>query len=148
QPIGGLGAGYQGDNITLTSSGDMLWPVWTDNSSGIYQIWTSPVPIPPGPNPVDEPGTLPAGYALEQNYPNPFNPSTVIRFTLPRAEDVKLSVQDLAGKTVATLVSGRLPAGEHAAVFTADGARVGSGIYICRLVTPAYRQIRKMIFIK
>ncbi|HLF14691.1 MAG TPA: sialidase family protein, partial [Bacteroidota bacterium] len=42
QPIGGLGAGYQGDNITLTSSGDMLWPVWTDNSSGIYQIWTSP----------------------------------------------------------------------------------------------------------
>ena len=114
-------AGYQGDNIALTSTGDTLRPVWTDNSSGIYQLWTCAVALPFHPNPVDEPATLPDGYALEQNYPNPFNPSTVIRFTLPRAEEVTISVYDLAGRMVTTLVSGRLPAGAHTTVFSGGG---------------------------
>lgn len=45
QPIGGLGQGYQGDNIGLTSVDSTLWPVWMDNSSGIYQLWTRPVAL-------------------------------------------------------------------------------------------------------
>ena len=93
EPIGGLGSGYQGDNIALSSTGDTLRPVWTDNSTGIYQLWTSPVWIPPDPTSADEPATVPAGYRLEQNYPNPFNPSTVVRFTLPRAEIVNQTIQ-------------------------------------------------------
>jgi Neuraminidase (sialidase) len=44
-PIGGLGQGYQGDNIGLTSVGGTLWPVWMDNSSGIYQVWTCPLQV-------------------------------------------------------------------------------------------------------
>ncbi|MHA2099122.1 MAG: hypothetical protein ACW99A_10570 [Candidatus Kariarchaeaceae archaeon] len=42
-PIGGLGQGYQGDNIDLTSTDMQIWPVWMDNSKGIYQIWTAPI---------------------------------------------------------------------------------------------------------
>jgi len=45
QPIGGLGQGYQGDNIGLTSVDSTLWPVWMDNSTGIYQIWTCPTAL-------------------------------------------------------------------------------------------------------
>ncbi len=148
QPIGGLGAGYQGDNIALTSTGDTLRPVWTDNSSGIYQLWTCAVALPFHPNPVDEPATLPGGYALEQNYPNPFNPSTVIRFTLPRAEGVTLSVYDLSGKLVETLVSGRLPAGAHTTEFSAEDNRLGSGIYFCVIKTESARLSRKMLLVK
>ncbi len=148
QPIGGLGAGYQGDNISLTSTGDTLRPVWTDNSSGIYQLWTCNVALPFHPNPVDEPAPLPSGYALKQNYPNPFNPSTVIRFTLPRAEEVTLSVYDLSGKKVATLVSGRLPAGEHSAIFSTEGGLMGSGIYFCVMETPSAQESRKMLYLK
>ena len=44
-PIGGLGQGYQGDNIGITSTSTRLWPVWMDNSTGVYQVWTAPVDI-------------------------------------------------------------------------------------------------------
>lgn len=43
--IGGLGQGYQGDNIGLTSTQGRLWPVWMDNSTGIYQLWTCPIEL-------------------------------------------------------------------------------------------------------
>jgi len=44
-PIGGLGQGYQGDNISITSSNNKLWPVWMDNRTGTYQIWTVQIDI-------------------------------------------------------------------------------------------------------
>ncbi len=148
EPIGGLGSGYQGDNISLSSTGDTLRPVWTDNSSGIYQLWTAPVWIPPDPTPVGGPPALPVGFLLEQNYPNPFNPSTAVRFTLPRSAEVEVSVFDLAGNLVATLVSGRLPAGDHQATFSAEGRGIGSGIYFCVMEAGAYRQARKMLLVQ
>lgn len=146
QPIGGLGAGYQGDNIALCSVGDTLIPVWTDNSTGLYQLWTSAVTIPADPTKVGERGTAPRGYALEQNFPNPFNPSTTIRFTLPRAEQVELAVFDLQGRRVATLISGRLPAGIHEAGYSPGAG--SSGVFIARLVTPSVSIARRMLHLK
>jgi len=148
QPIDALGAGYQGDNISLTSSGDTLLPVWTDNSSGIYQLWSSRVSISSLPVSVDDPVGVPAGFTLEQNYPNPFNPSTLIRFSLPREEEVTLSVHDLVGKTVGMLIQGSLPPGDHSAVFSTRGGRLGSGIYIYRLKTSTAVESRKMLLLK
>ncbi|MCB0313649.1 MAG: T9SS type A sorting domain-containing protein, partial [Calditrichaeota bacterium] len=49
---------------------------------------------------------IPDQYALEQNYPNPFNPTTGIRFTLPEAAAVKLTVYDISGREVRSLLSG------------------------------------------
>ncbi|MCK7524648.1 MAG: hypothetical protein MZV64_47050 [Ignavibacteriales bacterium] len=43
--IGGLGQGYMGDNIDITSVGNKLYPVWMDNSTGTYQIWSVPIEI-------------------------------------------------------------------------------------------------------
>jgi hypothetical protein len=56
---------------------------------------------------------IPVEFALEQNYPNPFNPQTTISYSLPRAMQVSLTVFDLMGREVQTLVSGLEQAGRH-----------------------------------
>jgi hypothetical protein len=58
-------------------------------------------------------GNVSAVYSLSQNYPNPFNPSTTIKFELPRASLVNLSVFDILGRVVSVLVNDRREAGVH-----------------------------------
>lgn len=87
-----------------------------------------------------------ATFALAQNYPNPFNPSTTIEFSLPKNERVKLAVYDLLGREVASLVDGRLDAGQHSFVF--DGSNLTSGIYFYRLQAGAQVQTRKLMLVK
>ncbi|MCK4460515.1 MAG: S8 family peptidase [candidate division Zixibacteria bacterium] len=81
-----------------------------------------------------------------QNYPNPFNPSTEIRFSLPAASHVKLSVYNIMGQLVTTLTDQRLEAGDHAVEF--DGSNVASGVYLYRLQTDASIVTRKMVLLK
>jgi photosystem II stability/assembly factor-like uncharacterized protein len=68
---------------------------------------------------------------LSQNSPNPFSRTTVIRFTLPKAGHVDLTVYDLIGQEVAALVNGERPAGEHSVVFNAQD--LPNGVYFYRL---------------
>lgn len=148
EPIGGLGAGYQGDNIALVATHDVLWPVWSDNSTGVYQLWTCPVSVPTDPVSIRDGGELPSGWSLRQNYPNPFNPSTSIAFTIPGPEFVTLTVHDVRGATVATLVSSRLPAGSHTAEFVTGGKELGSGVYFYRLRAGSFSETRKMLLLR
>ncbi len=89
---------------------------------------------------------LPKVFALEQNYPNPFNPSTAIRYSLPEATHITLTVYNLSGETVATLVNGEQAAGSYDTVFDASG--LPSGVYLYRLTTPVVSQSRKMMILK
>lgn len=73
----------------------------------------------------------PEGYGLEQNFPNPFNPSTTIRYTLPSTSNVKLSVFDVFGQEVKTLVNKRQSVGIYEVVF--DAGKLSSGYYFYRL---------------
>ncbi len=95
-------------------------------------------------NPNDD--ALPTVFALAQNYPNPFNPSTAIRYSLPEATHVTLTVYNLSGETVATLVNGEQAAGSYDTVFDASG--LPSGVYLYRLTTPVVSQSRKMMILK
>ena len=70
--------------------------------------------------------------SLAQNVPNPFNPSTVIRFALPEAGEVDLSVYDVSGRLVARLVHGRMQAGAHAVTWAPAGAASGIYFYLLR----------------
>jgi hypothetical protein len=99
----------------------------------------------------------PKEFTLLQNYPNPFNPSTRIRFTLPVASNVNITVFNLLGQDVATLVNALLPAGEQTTVWNgrdASGRSVASGIYFYRLVASGvnggndFTAMRKMILLK
>ncbi|RMH89440.1 MAG: T9SS C-terminal target domain-containing protein [Calditrichaeota bacterium] len=94
----------------------------------------------------DEEPPLATRFELYQNYPNPFNPSTTIRFSLTGAMDVRLEVFNLMGQKVATLVDGRLTAGEHQVKF--DGRGLPSGIYLYRLTGNGITQTRRMVLMK
>jgi hypothetical protein len=89
---------------------------------------------------------LPQDYSLAQNYPNPFNPSTTIEFTLPQQSRVTLTVYNILGQAVATLVSETLGAGRYSTQF--DGSRLSSGTYVYRLTADNFTKTVKMMLIK
>ena len=96
--------------------------------------------------------TLPQSFTLSQNYPNPFNSTTAIRFALPMSQDVELSIFNLAGQQVATLVEGAREAGNYTVHWDGrgDGGReLASGVYLYRF-RAENRQVetRKLLLIR
>jgi len=93
----------------------------------------------------------PAQYVLEQNHPNPFNPETRINFILKETGYVTLTIFNLRGQVVRTLVSEQLSAGAHSAVWKGrdDGGNIlPSGTYLYKLQANGFEQTRKMVFAK
>jgi len=95
---------------------------------------------------INDSKTSPKTYNLSQNYPNPFNPSTTIQFDLPENTNVNLSVYNLLGQLVKTLIDGKLPAGQHQTVWNA--VNLASGIYLYRLITDNFSSVKKLILLK
>jgi hypothetical protein len=102
---------------------------------------------------VGDPGAPPLEARLAQNYPNPFNPSTTIAFELPagRSHRVTLTIYDVRGARVRTLVAGSLPGGRHTAQWDGRnqaGSPAGSGVYFYRLTAAGRAETRKMVLLK
>ena len=89
---------------------------------------------------------IPDQYELFQNYPNPFNPSTKITFTLAEASLVKLTVFNILGEEVKTLVNENREAGIHTIDFNASG--FSSGVYFYKLESGGFVETKKMILMK
>lgn len=94
--------------------------------------------------------SLPTKFELSQNYPNPFNPVTKIDFTLPEESKVQITIYDITGREIKTLLYDTKGAGYHTASFNA--ANLSSGIYIYRIfaksIKSEYSSIRKMTLLK
>jgi photosystem II stability/assembly factor-like uncharacterized protein len=95
----------------------------------------------------------PNDFMLYQNYPNPFNPSTKIEFSLPLTKgvggmdnNITLSVFDITGKQVATLINEQLSPGKYEVTFNANG--FSSGIYFYKLKAGSFSETKKMILMK
>ncbi|MCP4571355.1 MAG: T9SS type A sorting domain-containing protein [bacterium] len=94
---------------------------------------------------------VPTAAMLTGVAPNPFNPRTIIRYHLPAAADVRLSVFDLRGRELAVLVDGRREAGDHAESWTArahDGTTLPSGVYLVGFRSGGYNETRKITLMK
>jgi hypothetical protein len=94
---------------------------------------------------------VPNEYVVFKNYPNPFNPATKIKFQLPEAQNVKLTIYDMRGSKIRTLVNTNYPAGEHVVSWDAtdnNGNRVASGLYVYRFEAGRFSKINKMILLK
>jgi hypothetical protein len=94
---------------------------------------------------------LPEGFALAQNYPNPFNPETVIKYQLPADMSVQLTVSNLLGQQVATLVNGAQVSGQHEVRWNGldqQGVQLPSGIYIYQLRAGDMVETRRMLLLR
>jgi hypothetical protein len=85
-------------------------------------------------------------FSLSQNYPNPFNPTTYISFSLQSKSKVRLVVYDILGNEIQTLVNDELSEGKYSIKF--DGSNLASGIYIYKLITDKFTDVKKMILMK
>jgi len=94
---------------------------------------------------------LPAGPCLEQNYPNPFNNSTTIRYRVSESTTVRLEVFDLTGQRVKTLVSDHRSPGSYEVLWDGtneQGMSVSTGMYLTKLETGGFTEMRKMMLLK
>tara|TARA_X000001036_G_scaffold436220_1_gene478940 strand:+ start:273 stop:3695 length:3423 start_codon:yes stop_codon:yes gene_type:complete len=95
--------------------------------------------------------TVPNVYALHQNYPNPFNPTTKISYDLPEASVVSLSIYDLMGREIRTMINSEQTAGFKNIQWNATdnlGKSVPAGMYIYTIQAGEFRQTRKMVLLK
>ncbi|MCK6562226.1 T9SS type A sorting domain-containing protein [candidate division KSB1 bacterium] len=91
--------------------------------------------------------SVPASFALHQNFPNPFNPATNLTFEVSKPAEVNLSVYDVNGKLVATLVNGVVQAGKHNVTWN-PAKNVSSGVYFAKLKSAGFSQVTKMTLMK
>lgn len=130
----------------LNPNMDNALPESWDPSNGfgtpgaINDVFTTSIDIETGNN-------LPEKFALDQNYPNPFNPRTEIRFELPERQKITLTIYDILGRKVTTLINESLPAGHHRVSWQAP-VNIASGIYVYELNGNSERLRRKMILLK
>ncbi len=96
--------------------------------------------------------TRPEAFALANNYPNPFNPATTIKYALPQAADVELTVYNVVGQVVRTLVAEHQSAGRYVVEWDAtndNGHSLSSGMYFYRLEAGGeFHEVKKMLLLK
>ncbi|MFO7890391.1 MAG: T9SS type A sorting domain-containing protein [bacterium] len=103
--------------------------------------------VSPGTGLIDDPEhNNPKELYVLQNYPNPFNQVTTVVYSLPKSEQITISIYDLNGKLIETLVNNKMPAGTHTMYWNAS--HVSSGIYFIRYQTAEYTKSKKCILLK
>ena len=94
---------------------------------------------------------LPDEFELAQNYPNPFNPETSIRFRVPQKTHLTLTIFNILGQKIRTLLDRQIDGGSHTIRWNGKddkGLPVSSGIYLYRIETESFSQVRKMSLIR
>jgi hypothetical protein len=127
--VGSLAGGSLGAWATVDAPGDGSTALQLEISTAVAEALPAPL-----------------SFRLGEIYPNPFNPSTTIRFTAGQTAPLRLSVFDLLGRRVATLVDGRVAAGEHQVVW--DAGTSASGLYLVQLEGPGLNEVRRVSLIR
>lgn len=94
---------------------------------------------------------IPENFSLSQNFPNPFNPGTAIKFTLPKASHVRITVFDMNGRQIDDILDQPREAGAHTVIWDAadkEGRLLSAGVYFYKLVAGDFIATRKMIVLQ
>jgi exo-beta-1,3-glucanase (GH17 family) len=156
-----LGKQWEERSINLTGRnlstviGGFVWVTnYNQNPQGatiylddiVFQLWTPPTDV------ADDQSAIAADFSLNQNSPNPFNSSTTISYQLQTNVAVDISIYNLEGQTVVTLIQKRQQGGTHYVNWNGidrNGHDVSSGVYFCRLtVNKTLIDSKKMILLK
>ncbi|MDQ7027959.1 MAG: FlgD immunoglobulin-like domain containing protein, partial [Anaerolineae bacterium] len=100
---------------------------------------------------IDKESGIPIKFGLKNNYPNPFNPQTNIPFSVDKAQEIKLTIYNISGQLVRTLVNARFAKGNFEAVWNGkdnQGQSVSSGIYFSRLQGEGTSSMKQLILLK
>ncbi len=100
---------------------------------------------------IDDNAGIPVVFALHQNYPNPFNPVTTLRYDLPENSLVNITIYDMLGRQVKTLVNQTQDAGFKSVIWNATndyGKPVSAGVYLYQIQAGEFRQTKKMVLLK
>ncbi len=133
-PVGGFQRVYEVGSVSIDR--DMRWDIdLADAVTAVAEGMTA----------------LPQGFTLAPNYPNPFNPTTTLRFSLPQAGEAELSIYNLLGQRMATLVHGVQEAGPHVLQWNGRddaGRELASGVYFYRLQAGGQVETRKLLLLR
>lgn len=133
--------GTVGDSVRLSTR---IWGYLTPDSTASDNAIIITIHRTVGITQISE--IVPVKFALYHNFPNPFNPTTNIKFDVPELSNVKISIYDISGKEVASLVNKQMSAGSYTADWNATN--FSSGIYFYRMTTDKFVETRKMMLIK
>ncbi len=141
---------FFGDYINVAAYNKKVCPIWMRLDSGVLSVWAAPFSDTASVVNVEKEITLSYNFKLFSNYPNPFNPSTTIGYELAKPEKVNLSVYDILGRKVETLVDEYKQPGIYEVDFNASKNRQSlvSGLYIYRLEAGGYTNSKTMILLK
>lgn len=137
-----------GDMIAVDKNGSVYAAGQYVGGGGEWMILTAYNQTPTSVHPDNE--ILPSEFALK-NFPNPFNPSTTISYDLPKLAEVNLTVYDVKGREVTTLVKTMRNAGTHNVQWNGlddSGNQVSTGVYLAKLRAEDFSQTIKMLYLK
>ncbi|MFQ5824623.1 MAG: right-handed parallel beta-helix repeat-containing protein, partial [bacterium] len=146
QSAASVDASYNWWGTTDTDSIDVLIEDYEDdNRQGKVQYL--PILHAPVGSPLSRLSQTPRTFELAQNYPNPFNPTTTISYYLPQSADVNISIFNITGQLVETLVNERKTAGFHSVIWNASG--ISSGLYFYKImINGQVSAVKKSIYMK
>lgn len=128
---------------TIVASGKKIHARSFGNGGQLYNIFidTTDVPLSAG-----NQSTLPSAYKLHQNYPNPFNPATQINYEIPKDGYVNISIFDVLGRKISSLIDKFQRSGRYSVIFDADA--LSSGVYYYKITSGEFTDTKKLILIR
>ncbi len=127
--------------LAITKDGKYLYA--GTQGEGVFRLKLEKITTPIS---IEDKNNFPSSYELYQNFPNPFNPTSRIKFSLPKSVFTKLSIYDILGREVKSLINQEIYAGYHEIEFNFIG--LSSGIYFYRIQAGEFIQTKKMILLK
>tara|TARA_Y100000588_G_C14280770_1_gene937019 strand:+ start:14952 stop:16682 length:1731 start_codon:yes stop_codon:yes gene_type:complete len=139
-------------DVEIPAGEEMNWLLTTESGSEYILDGSSEIVIPSEEKfYLSRQQEIPETFTLHQNFPNPFNPVTMISYDLPKDSDVRMTIYDMLGNEITTLVNGAQQAGSRSVHWDATdsmGRAVSAGLYLYNIEAGEFVQTRKMVLLK